>query len=395
MTLSEKPSEPPTQDEFAQSLTDGIRKAGANADIVYDRERFCLSEGGKDGTVLFLANAYNEYCSASESMRPKVFQKYVRSWFIGAITLPDSFDDLHPDVLPIVRARSYFDLNRTNVGKGTVLPHQVLGEHLGVGLVYDLPQAMRSITQENLDGWGVGFYEAMEAARHNLTQLEHAFIGPTQGEGVYLSTVRDGYDSSRLILLDLIRRLRVAGDFVAMVPNPDTLIVTGSEDMDGLTGMLALAKDALKQPRIISGIVVRLDGEDWVPWLPDPSHALFNEFRGLQLHSLGRDYAEQKENLDGTTDKDTFVASFAIVQHPETQHLMTYCVWPKGTLALLPITDTIAFMQEEQRPLMAEWDRAVEIVGHLMEPLDIYPQRFRVSEFPTEEQLAAMGATRL
>jgi hypothetical protein len=389
-----KPSEPPTKEKFAQWVTDGIHKAGATADIVYDRERFCLSEGGKDGTVLFLTNAYNEYCSAPEPIRPKVLQKYVRSWFIGAITLPDSFDDLHPDVLPIVRARSYFDLARMNTGQSAVLPHQVLGEHLGIGLVYDLPQAMRSITQENLDGWGVTFYEAMEAALHNLTQLEHAFIGPTQGEGVYLSTVRDGYDSSRLILLDLIRRLRVAGDFVATVPNPDTLIVTGSEDMDGLTGMLALAKDALQQPRIISGIAVRLDGDDWVPWLPDSSHALFNEFRGLQLHSLGRDYAEQKESLDGTTDKDTFVASFSIAQHPETGDFMTYCVWPKDTLTLLPHTDTIAFMQEGKGPLMAEWDRAVEVMGDLMEPLDIYPQRFRVSEFPTKEQLAAMGATK-
>ena len=58
----------------------------------------------------------------------------------------------------------------------------------------------------------------------------------------------------------------------------------------------------------------------------------------------------------------------------------------------MPLTDTIAFMQEGQGPLMAEWGRAVEVVGHLMEPLDIYPQRFRVSDFPTDEQLAAMGA---
>ena len=356
------------------------------------RERFCLSQGDKDGTVLFLANAYKEYCSAPEPMRPQVLQRYVRSWFMGTIKLPEAFDDLHPDLLPIVRTRSYFDLARMNTGKSAVLPHQVLGEHLAVGLAYDLPQAMRSITQDDLDGWGVSFYEALEAARHNLTQLEHAFIGPKEGEGVYLSTARDGYDSSRLILLDLIRRLRVAGDFVAMVPNPDTLIVTGSEDMDGLKGMLGLATDALQQPRPISGIAVRLDGDDWVPWLPDPSHPLFNEFRGLQLQSIGRDYAEQKEMLDGTTDKDTFVASFSIVQHPETGHFMTYCVWPKDVLALLPHTDTIAFMQDGKDPLMAEWDRAVEVVGDLMEPLDIYPERFRVSEFPTDEQLAAMGA---
>jgi hypothetical protein len=37
-----------------------------------------------------------------------VLQKWVRAWFVGAMTLPESFDDLHPDLLPIVRTRSYF-----------------------------------------------------------------------------------------------------------------------------------------------------------------------------------------------------------------------------------------------------------------------------------------------
>lgn len=391
----EEPSDLPSKDDFAHLVLDGIRKAGATADIIYEPKPFCLSLGDKDGPMLFLANAYQEYCSAPESVRPEVLQKWVRGWFMGATKLPEAFDDLHPDLLPVVRARSYFDLARVNKSEGAVLPHQVLGEHFGIGLVYDLPQAMRSITQDNLDDWGVSFYEALDAARHNLTQLEHAFIGPKEGEGVYLSTIRDGYGSSRLILLDLIRRLQVAGDYVAMVPNPETLIVTGSEDMDGLKGMWVLATDALQQPRPISGIALRLDGDDWVPWLPDPSHPLYNDFRGLYLQSIGRDYTQQKQVLDGTTGKDTFVASFSLVQHPETGKFMTCCVWPKDMLVLLPRTDQIAFMQEGKDPLMAAWDRVVEVVGDLMEPLDIYPERFRVKEFPTEEQLAAMGGRTL
>ena len=162
-----KRTEPPTHDKFAKMVTDAIRKAGVTADIIYDREQFRLSQGDEDGTVLFLSNAYKEYCSVPAAMRPKVLQNYVRSWFIGSITLPECFDDLQPDLLPIVRTRSYFDLARVNTGKmGEVLPHQVLGEHLAVGLAYDLPKAMRSISQGNLDGWGVNFYEAMEAARH-------------------------------------------------------------------------------------------------------------------------------------------------------------------------------------------------------------------------------------
>ena len=38
------------------------------------------------------------------------------------------------------------------------------------------------------------------------------------------------------------------------------------------------------------------------------------------------------------------------LQHPETGDFMTYCVWPKDTLTLLPHTDRIAFMQEGKGP---------------------------------------------
>ena len=40
---------------------------------------------------------------------------------------------------------------------------------------------------------------------------------------------------------------------------------------------------------------------------------------------------------------------------------------------------------------MAAWEKVVEVVGHLMTPQGMYPERFRVETFPTAEQLAAMG----
>ena len=57
-------------------------------------------------------------------------------------------------------------------------------------------------------------------------------IGPKEGEGVYVFTTNDGYDSSRLIILDLIRQFQVKGDYIAMAPNREMLIVAGSEDLN-------------------------------------------------------------------------------------------------------------------------------------------------------------------
>ena len=60
-----------------------------------------------------------------------------------------------------------------------------------------------------------------------------------------MSATKDGYDASRLLLSDLVRQFEVRGEMIAMVPNREDLLITGSEDEDGLRGMLSLAAEAL------------------------------------------------------------------------------------------------------------------------------------------------------
>jgi uncharacterized protein YtpQ (UPF0354 family) len=299
MDIFDKPPDPPTKDQFAQLMMDAIHKAGETGEIAYEQEEFRLRGEGKKGSIIFLSNAHQEYCSAPAEQREKILKRCVRNWFVHLRQMPEEFEDARPDLFPVVRARSYFDLTRLRMEveghQAPPWPHEVLGEHLAVGLVYDFPDSMWSIPQGALDGWGVSFYEALEVARQNLTEFKHAFVGPESGEGVYLSASKDSYDSSRLILTEIVRQFRVKGDLIAMVPNRDTLIVVGLEDKAGLKAMVAMAKEGLTKPRPISGIAVRLEGDEWTPWLPGPSHPQYPEFRSLQLHSHGQDYGERTQ----------------------------------------------------------------------------------------------------
>jgi hypothetical protein len=267
---------------------------------------------------------------------------------------------------------------------------------LAAGLVYDMHEAMRSIVQNDLDNWGVTFYEAMEVARENLKQLPQKFIGPEEGSGVYLSANGDNYDASRLLLVDLIHQFNLDGDPIAMAPTRDTLVVAGSDDLDALKGLLALAKDAVeKQPGFVSTVAVRLDGDEWEPWLPASSRPLYNDFKLMQVESLVAEYTAQKELLDKLHEargEDLFAATYKAVQNEQTGQLSTYSVWAGDITSWLPQTDMLAFMRHPgDKPRMFQWDRVVEVAGHLMEPLDMHPPRFKVSEFPSEEQFAAMG----
>ena len=86
------------------------------------------------------------------------------------------------------------------------------------------------------------------------------------------------------------------GDLIAMIPSRDSLLIAGSEDNASLAVMLALAKKAGEEhPRPLVPIPVRLDGDAWVDWMPDPSHALSAEFRELATRYLYQEYGEQKD----------------------------------------------------------------------------------------------------
>jgi hypothetical protein len=178
-----------------------------------------------------------------------------------------------------------------------------------------------------------------------------------------------------------------------MIPNRDTLVVVGSDDEAGLTAMISVAKDGLKKPRPISGIALRLEGDEWTPWLPDPSHSQYPEFRQLQIQTHGQDYAEQKELLDKLHEKnrvDVFVASYSGLKDKKGQ-VLSYAIWPQGPVALLPQTDIVAFMRQGHEPVMADLDKVLAEVGHLMEPVEMYPPRYLVKEFPTEDELSVIG----
>ena len=399
MKRRHRPADGPTKDRFAKLLLAGIREAGERREIVYDRSQFRLVLGGGSGHMMYLQNVYADYCNAPEPDREKALARVVRNWFAFGKTMPEEFEDASHDLLPAVRDRCYFEcaelMLRAEGKRSGDVPYQQLGDDLAIALVYDLPEAMRTITQRDLDRWGVTLYEALEVARTNLSRIPSKFIGPQEGDGVYLSVTNDNYDASRLLLVDLIRSFHVNGDHIAMVPNRDTLIVTGSDDENGIKAMVGLAKDALQKPRPLGGFLLKLDGDAWVSWMPPSLHPHYDELRRLRMQTIADFYDHQKSLLDKlheSTREDIFVASFTFAENKSTGEAWSYCVWANGPLALLPKTDKVVFMGAGMAPRFAEWDRVVATANDLMEPLDMYPERYRVAGFPSEQQLVEMGA---
>jgi uncharacterized protein YtpQ (UPF0354 family) len=402
MALFDKLFGPPSKKRFARLLVDAIKQAGETVAIRYDADEFRLVAEGENKRFFNLVNIYGEYCTTPSAKRRQALRHYVRSWFANRKRIPATFEDAAFDLLPAVRSRCQFEITTLKAQADGLpaleWPHQVVADYLIVSLVYALPEVIMQVRQQNLADWGRSFEEALGAACKNLRQISgQQWNSPFPG--VWTSPWRDNHDASRLVLMDIIQALAVQGGHVAMVPNRDMLIVTGSDDETGLAHMAVLAEKALDHARPITGLAFLLDNETWLPWLPDADHPLYDQFHLSLLQSFGRDYAAQKDVLDALHAKagrNIWVASYSAVKNEETGKSHSYCVWSQGVETLLPQTEEVYFFvphgeKEGKVVARASWDQVRQVVGHLMEREQGYPVRYRVKEFPTAEECALLG----
>ncbi|MDB5387841.1 MAG: hypothetical protein JWM11_3487 [Planctomycetaceae bacterium] len=399
-------SQPLTQDEFAALLCRDAKKAGETCRFEYDRDTFQVRFLKADGTVdvtSSLQNVYAEYLETPVATRPAVVKRFLRGILSRKREMPDEFEDARPDILPVIRSRFFSErlkLERRNggeFGKASDLLGIPLGDQFESIFVYDLPDSMRYLGTGALEDWDVSIYEVAEAAKHNLGELSTSFAG-IEGQ-FYLCAEADNYASSRILLVDNIRQLQVQGDWVAMVPNRDTLLITGSEDVDGLGMMAHLAEEAYKKPRRQGLGLLRLVDNEWETWFPPEHSPNYAQFRKLELLALADEYSDQQEILDKVLQKELaeqFVSSYSIVQKPDGE-LFSYCVWSEGCTALLPKSQKVVFTRSSKTGktpdlvATADWNKVQQVLGHRLKETDYYPPRWLVDEFPTETEFHLLG----
>jgi hypothetical protein len=394
-------SRPPDLDKFAEKFMREMRRAGITEELRHDRENGRIIRGtGDKAASIHLGNFYRESLALPRSKRKAHLARCIRG-ITASHEMPENFESARSQLRPKIWARAMFEKSRLQVlidgGDPSKfdIPEYEIGSHLIASLVYDMPDTMRSISREDLESWGTTYYEALEIARENLAQTQ--FLLAKIGDGFYSYSTGDNYDSCRLLVPDLLEKCEVEGDLVAMIPNRDSLLVTGTDDDAGLAAMLALTKQAQEEPRLLVPIPICLDGDAWVDWFPEKSHPLYGDFRDLAMRFYHQEYSDQKEMLERLHEKngtDIFVASHTVMQK-EGGSIFSYSAWTRGVPTLLPKTEWIAFgsVDDDDKGVLAlaAWERTQAIVGRLMKPTDHYPLRVEVTDFPTSAELAELG----
>lgn len=393
----------PSKENFARVIMRELKASGDNRKATFDADAFQLNFHDQYDLVgqVNLGNLYEEFLAKPLKSRRAFLRNTVRSLLAYHKAPPDDFEAASHDLLLSLRSRAYFSLTEMQSWidghHDFAWPHSPIANYLGVGIVYDLPEAMIMLQQEQLDAWDISYYEAVEAAQANLSELEADFA--SIDNHVYVSATEDQYDASRLLIPDLVRELAVRGDTVAMVPNRDCLIITGTEEFEGIELMSTFARDALKRPRPLSGMAFSLQGDEWSPWLPPIEHPAAEIFAALRIESDERDYADQRPVLQRwcqVQDDPAFVVDFGIGQGQRPRQLNTHCIWPiDPPVCLLPKTERVFFDAKDSRQRRrsadlpsAPWERVQMALGDRMQEEDVFPIRYRVHDFPSPAEIA-------
>lgn len=385
------------RDAFAQRAIQALRASGETRPIHYDADGFLLRLGDEDGSMVFLANFLDEYLALAPEQRDEVFARIVRVRTMPDV--PETLAEARPNLLPVVRSRTFFEqvrlMMKSAPDEATPVTWKPLGEFLGVGLAFDGPDTLRYLGPGELARWGVSFEQALGMAVENLRSRSTEPL-ERLAPGTCKSPWEDSYAASRMLLDEVVRRCPVKGTPVVLVPHRDLLLITGSEDEDGLNRVASLALRAVMAPRALDGRAMRLGPEGWAPFIPERLNNAWAGFRELELFTRARDYDEQTQQLEKLHEEqgvNLFVAAYTPYQD-ERGRSLSYAVWLKGVDALLPRAEVIFFMDPalgpEAPPVgIARWEEVSRVAGKLLAPVEgLYPERYRVKDFPTEEQLA-------
>ncbi|MFS2109054.1 hypothetical protein ACCC88_05160 [Sphingomonas sp. Sphisp140] len=372
------------EDRFAELLLRALKKAAPSFVAGYDPVAFEIGRGqGDHPHKTFLHNSFIEYQRLPAEDRGGHIANMVG--FILDREKPQPRGDAALDMLlPVLRARA--DMLVATAGISGDFPHQNSArpfcDTMLLMLALDSPNSISLVTDELLAELGVSFDDALGLAVAHLDEREHKF-GPL-AEGTFVSLCQDYYDASRILLPDLIAQLPVKGNPVAIVESRSAVLVTGSEDLDGLRMIAEYAwQDFPENERAVSLTPIEYQDGAWrvFPVHQDHPQAL----RNLVQYQRTWSYGASAETLQERLGDDLYVAGVILLEQDGIA--ATAASWANGVPTACPLVDALIIEGDGEFP---EIMRRLADVARACGPFDgveemPYPPRLSLPAAPDRE----------
>lgn len=399
--LRDRFGETPSLDTLIRDVTRWLEGQGCTDIRSFPDRLEIRAQRGDTPHTLHLGNLLRDYLAAPRAERLARVERFLRSVMTEDHRIPTRYAEARAQLMPVVRSAAGMAVTRLSIAQGpdarpdhAPAQRPLAADHV-VCLVLDQPDAMAYVSEHSLQEWGVDWDQAYADALDNLRALPEHGGWANLAPGVWSGEWGDAYESSRLLLPDLIYRLDLR-DPVVMVPFRHALLVTSASHPQGVEALVRIAHQALDQHgRWVSFELLQLEGRTWQPFTATgPAAALQAQMR---LRSQAEDYASQRQVLQGQHEAegvDLFVADYTLARKDDGP-LINYAVWAEGVDTLLPQADTIVMTYKDGEGYWhtrLPWATVQARFGALMEATELVPVRYRVRHFPGRDLLHAVAA---
>ena len=377
------------EDRFARRVLEAVHAAYADIRLAYDRDGFELRhvDPAATGQRIFLANSFAEYCRLEAGERDQHIANVVN--FIGESRKPaPTGEDALDMLLPVVRSRA--DLLAVCAMQGCDFAYarasRPFCETMLVMLAIDTPAAIRLVTDDDLDDLGLTFDDALGIAVAHLDERGSHSFGQL-GEGTFVTTCGDHYDASRILIPDFFTQLPVKGHPVAIVQARSAVLVTGSEDMEGLAMIAGFALEDFDQnERAVALSPIELVDGQWRPFGILPQHP--QALRNLVPHQLAWAYNATQQAVQTMLGEDIYVASALMVDQDGRN--ATAATWAAGVPTACPLVDALIIAEDGELPMLTRsLDDVLKVCGPFAEVTAFpHPPRWLLPARMTPEQRA-------
>jgi hypothetical protein len=292
--------------------------------------------------------------------------------YVQSPVIKNNMDKIALRVRPLDWLECYNETLAASVGfdKRFDIPFRSFGPNLTISLCYNHTDTdLEIIHSQMLDKEGISENEAFAQAIDNLFKENVSESIIELKEGIFVSKARNLNDASLMLFKEWISELPIKGKPVAFIPHRDCLLITGSEDAEGLKDCISISFDEIQDQGGLTGYAYILNGQnteklEWGVLALSEEHPCFSAYRKLNYLYKQGNYDLIGEALKKRFGEQIDVSALDLVEKDGQVYSIT--TWTQAKHCFLPQADFIVLLDKLRSPMLPE-----QGAGNVMLPFEI------------------------
>jgi uncharacterized protein YtpQ (UPF0354 family) len=235
---------------FTKVYKDSLSAAFPGNTFLIKADLEITAKRNDNGYSMFLDNAYNEYKRQPEAIN-SIIHRYIAS--AGDLLKRAEGGVQRNKIIPVIKDAGYIEDIRATMAKnvsgakGPEMVYTVYNDKLIILYAQDNENSIEYLNEDNFKKSGIPKDSLLPIGLRNLDAALPE-IQRNGANGLYMITAGGNYEASLILMKSLWddTLLQVDGKFVIALPNRDMLLVTGSNNKEGIQKLKQMAAQMYK-----------------------------------------------------------------------------------------------------------------------------------------------------